>query len=347
MGDAGIVPSKVEKWAYGGDSIAESGYLSKKSQKNTDIGTQISEFTNGNIQFDNYGKSSDTTWGMLGIHAVKGKRRDMVGKILEGSYDGVILEVGVNDLAARGGGSEENWGKNLANMRKNIVTMYVRTFLKGAGTGNRKEVLRKIESAIQKIEARESQVAESLESEKARKHKGFGWRMKRKKRMFEESKEILEGAKEAYGKYARKERMPGKQIKRVIFVEVAPWKRGSSSWSEKKGLRTFEYNRMLRNVGIEMNDVFGELGGPKMEVAKVHDSLASPEDGMMLYREYLGAKKGGKDYLHFGREGRRAAAAVIAIEHFSEHVANPERVEAIASGNQPTKAKKAGMLTRR
>lgn len=347
MGDSELVPRKVEKWAYGGDSIAESGYVRKGSLKNTDIGTQISEFTNGNIQFDNYGKSSDTTWGMLGIHAVKGKKRDMVGKILEGSYDGVILEVGVNDLAARGGGNEEKWGKNLANMRKNIVTMYVRTFLKGAGTGNKDEVLRSIGSAIEKIKVDEARVAGALDSEKARKRKGFKWRMEKKKRMFEESRKILEDAKEVYGKYARKEGMPEKRIKRVIFVEVAPWKKGSVSWSEKKGLRTFEYNRMLRDVGIEMNDVFGKLEGPKMEIAKVHDSLASSEDGLMLHREYTGRKKGGNDYLHFGRKGRRAAAAVIALEHFHTQITEPQKIEEIASGNQPMKAKKAGVLARR
>ncbi len=347
MGDAGVVPRKVEKWAYGGDSIAGNGYRGKNSPKNTDIGTQVSEFTNGNIQFDNYGRTSDSTGGMLGQYEVRGKKRDMVGKMLEGDYDGIVIEVGVNDLAARAGGSEEKWGENLAKMRKNIVSMYVRTFLKGAGAGNQKEVLIRIDGAIKKIKEEETRVAEALMSGKARNREGFRWRMAKKKRMLEESRAILGEAKEAYGKYARRGRMPGKQIKRVIFVEVAPWKNGSASWSEKKGLRTFEYNAMLRDVGIEMNALFGELGGPEMEVAKVHDSLASAEDGMMLHREYAGAKKGGRDYLHFGPEGRRAAAAVIAIGHFPEQVANPGMVEAIAAGNQPVKEKKPGTLARR
>ena len=40
MGEAEVVPKKVEKWAYGGDSIAGSGYRGKKSPRNTDIGTR-------------------------------------------------------------------------------------------------------------------------------------------------------------------------------------------------------------------------------------------------------------------------------------------------------------------
>jgi hypothetical protein len=351
MGDAGVVPRKVEKWAYGGDSIAGSGYIGENNPKNTDIGTQISKFTNKNIQFDNYGRSSDSTRGMLGQYEVKGKRRDMVGKMLEGDYEGIIIEVGVNDLAAGGGCSKEAWEGNpekeikgkRKTMRKNLVTMYVRTFLKGAGAGNREEVLGKIDSGIKKIREEESRVAEALESGKARNREGFRWRMEKKKRMLEESRGILEDAKEAYGKYARGGRMPGKPVKRVIFVEVAPWK-GYASWSEKKGLRTFEYNTMLKDVEIEMNAFFGELGGPEMEVAEVHDSLASTEDGMKLHNEYLGSKKGGKDYLHFGAEGRRAAAAVIALEHFPNQVTEPQKVEAIASGNQPAKEKKPGAL---
>jgi len=347
MGDSGVVPRKVEKWAYGGDSIAGSGYRGKKSQKNTDIGTRVSEFTNGNIQFDNYGRSSDSTGGMLGQYAVKGKRRDMVGKMLEGDYDGVVIEVGVNDLSAGAGGKEERWEEKRKKMRKNLVTMYVRAFLKGAGGGNQEEVLGKIDSEIKKIRAEEAQIAEKLGSKKVRNQEGFRLRMERKARMQRESREILEDAKSAYRKHVRKGRLPKKPIKRVIFVEVAPWK-GYANWSEKKGLRTFEYNRMLRDVKIEMNALFGEqLKGPEMEVAKVHDSLASAEDGMRLHREYLGSKKGGKDYLHFGAEGRRAAAAAIALEHFPNHVTEPQKVEAIALGNRPKEQKKPGKLARR
>jgi len=95
--------------------------------------------------------------------------------------------------------------------------------------------------------------------------------------------------------------------------------------------------------------VFGELGGPGLEIAKVHNALASEKDGLKLRDEYAGQKKGRKDYLHFGNRGREVAAAVIAAEHFPGHLKDRGMVEAIARGETVKKepAKKAGAVATR
>lgn len=352
MGEDEVVPRKVEKWAYGGDSIAANGHVGKKSPRNTDIGTQVSEFTGGRVQFDNYGKTSDTTGGMLGQYGTgpQKKREDRLGMMLEKDYDGIIIEVGVNDIAARGGQREEKWQKYLEKMRKNIVTMYVRAFLKGAGTGNRAEVLGSIDSAIREIEKEQEAIADALQSEKAEKRgERYASRLEATHKKLGEKKGILEDSRGAYLRHARNGRMPGTKVKRVVFVEGAPWE-GCKTWSRVKGLRTLEYNAMLREVGFELNKVFGELEGPKFEVAEVHDALASEKNGMKLREEYAGQKKGGKDYLHFGNRGRKVAAAVIAAGHFPNYIENRAGVEAIARGEPPKEkepAKKTGALARR
>jgi len=340
MGDRELVPRKVEKWAYGGDSIAGSGYRGKNNPKNTDIGTQISEFTNGNIQFDNYGRRSDTTGGMLGQYNVRGKRRDMLSKMLEKPYDGIIIQVGVNDVAAKGWEREEKWQKYVGKMRKNIITMYVRAYLKGAGTGNKGEVLGRIDAAIGKIKREEAEIKEQIRTH------GPSWTLEKSKTILEEGRETLETVKKVYLRLAKGNKKPGKEVKRMVFVEVGPWK-GYETWGEKKGLRTFEYNNMLKDIGIEINDVFGELGGTRFEIANVYDSLASTEDGMMLHKKYTGRNKEGRDYLHLGPAGREAAAAVIALGHFSNQVTEPQKVEEIAVGNRVGKGKKPGALAKR
>ncbi|MCP4648360.1 MAG: SGNH/GDSL hydrolase family protein [bacterium] len=340
MGDRELVPRKVEKWAYGGDSIAGSGYRGKNNPKNTDIGTQISEFTNGNIQFDNYGRTSDTTGGMLGQHTVRGKKRDMLSKMLAKPYDGIIIQVGVNDVAAMKWKKEKEWKKYMGKMRENIITMYLRAYLKGAGTGNRSEVLGKIDAAIEKTKKEEAEVRKQLKSQ------GPSWTLEKTLGILEQGRETLEDVRKVYVRLTKKNKKPGKEIKRMIFVEAGPWK-GYKTWGEKEGLRTFEYNNLLEDIGIELNDVFGEMGGPRFELANVYDSLVSSEDEMALRKEYTGRNKEGRDYLHLGPAGREAAAAVIALGHFSEHVTEPQKVEAVAAGNRVGKEKKPGALAKR
>ncbi|MBD3397728.1 hypothetical protein GF412_01195 [Candidatus Micrarchaeota archaeon] len=323
----------AERWAYGGDSMAARGYVRKGSRRNTDIGTKVSEFTGGKIKFDNYGKSGDTTGGMLGRYRTgpNKKREDRVGQMLEGDYDGIIIEVGVNDISARGGGSRKHWKKVLGRMRGNIVEMYVRAFIKGAGTGNRAEVLGKIDSAIRELEKKQGDIGDALGSGRAkRRGEAYTSRLEMTREDIKEKISILEDAREAYLKHARDGKPPGKKVGRIVFVEGAPWK-GHPGWERKEGLRTLEYNRMLKVMGFELNKVFGELEGPTFEVAEIYDALVS-KDGMQMQEKYAGQKRGGKDYLHFGEEGREVAAAVIASGHFPNHVEDRVKVGALAKG---------------
>jgi hypothetical protein len=220
------------------------------------------------------------------------------------------------------------------------MEMYLRAYVEGAGAGNSREVLGRIEQRMGEIRKEEGELGPPPAGE------GRRARRERKERMLlEGEKELLGEMRNAYARAAGKGgAQPGGMVKRIIFVEVSPWKGGSAYWSSAKGPRTLEYNRMLGESARLLNLVFGDLGGPKAEVAETYGVLASPGDREALCPEYAGRKvDGGPDYLHPGVEGRRALAAKIVLDHFPEHAA-PGLAE-IAYRN--TAEKKAGLLARR
>lgn len=342
---AELVPRKVERWAYLADSKGQSGYRGEGNPKNTDTATFIREYAGGRIEVANYGRGSETTRSMLGKDAVKGRREDRVGKVLSGNFDGIIIEVGVNDVASRGGGGQERWEKNFRGMKKNNIEMHMRAWARGAsdaeiGTAG-KELGRRIgemrerakelekENETPASSARERAIARNRETEIA-----F---LKEKMETLEMAKDSLSGAGNG-----------GKRLKRVIFVEIAPWKEGGRSWTEEKGGRTREYNRMLHGVAATLNGALGEFGGPKAEVAEVYGIMGSMEDGEKLHSEYAGTGKGGrKDYLHPGVKGRETMAAGIVLGHFPEIAKNRDALGELASRNQGVQEKGKRMLARR
>jgi lysophospholipase L1-like esterase len=105
MGDAELVPERAKRVAVVGDSIVgfQNGYYTRK----------LNEYGLG-IKFDQFGVSGEST------EAMKGRIRGIAGS---GKYSELILAEGVNDLAKRGGGSEENWRKNLSGSEKNMREM--------------------------------------------------------------------------------------------------------------------------------------------------------------------------------------------------------------------------------
>jgi len=342
MGDRELVPRRVDFWAYGGDSIAQRGYLGRGNLGNTDIAAHINQFTGGKIQIDNFGRSHDTTSGILGKHAIRGKKKDSLGRMLEGDYEGIILEIGVNDLGGAGSRDPQVWAGQLGRMRRNVIEMYMRAYLKGAGTQNREEVLARINQAIAENEMELEDVKSQLSLEK---NPVKILSLEDSKEFLEGKKQVLKEIRQSYRVLSRKRRVPKKAVKRIVFVEVAPWKPESAGGmrAEQKALHTIEYNAMLREVGFQLNGLFGRE--TSFEVAQIYDALGSQKDGQVLHPEYVGKKlRGRADYLHFGEEGRRAAAAAITLQIFPEYAEDKLGLRAITTRN---KTKGQASLARR
>jgi|GEM_PF-3315210 len=348
MGDWESIPRKIgERWAYAGDSIARRGFQRAGSPKNSDIGTQITEFSGSTIQFDNYARSFNTTSGMLGRQPIRNKREDSVGKILEEDYDGILIEIGVNDLGS-GGGGQERWKRSFSRMQRNIVDMYLRVYLKGAGGRSRSAVLERIDSELAKIGQEKKDVFSILNGEEGRKSPVSAMRAREKLEELEIREMLLPIIQKRYAELFKTKKSPKKKVKRVVFVEVAPWnqKNEPAAKAAEKAKRTKEYNSMLRELSQEFNRIFGGIGGPEASVAELGEALGSKEDKSMLYSGYLGKKVDGKnDYLHFGKEGRRAAAAAITLQIFPNHAQNPKKLRTICSQNK--REKRPGPLARR
>ncbi len=332
-----------EHWAYTGDSMARGGFEGKNHPKNTDIGTQITEFSGGKIRFDNYGRDSNTTAGMVGKQTIRGKRKNTMGRILEGNYDGILIEIGVNEL----GGSQEHWIAQAIRTQKNIVEMYVMAYVSQEGGARREEVLGRIDGMLSEIHAEKVELLKQLDTGWAKKSGIARLRMEEKMASLSERGEILKVARKKYLRLAKRARAPKPGVKRIVFVEAAPWKElgATTPRARKIALRTEEYNGMLVELGDELNAVFGPIGGPKFEVAKIHNVLESPEDHGVLYSRYVGRNKNGRDYLHFGKRGREAAAAAITLQVFPEYAQNPSRLKSICIQNRT--GKRSGILARR
>lgn len=105
MSDPEIVPLLSKRVAIVGDSIVgfRNGYYTRK----------LNEYGLG-IRFDEFGVSGESTEAM---------RKRLPGIVGSGKYDELIIAEGVNDLAKRGGGNEENWKKNLKDSETNIREM--------------------------------------------------------------------------------------------------------------------------------------------------------------------------------------------------------------------------------
>ena len=313
MGDVELVPYKVEHWAYAGDSIARRGFQKAGSPHNTDIGSYVAKFSGGRVKFDNYGRSCDTTDGMLGKQKIRGERKDSIAKVLKGNYEGIIIEIGVNDLGGSGG-TEQNWKKKLAKMRRNIMEMYLRACIKGTAAVGQQEVPGKIEEAIAAIEKKEKNVLGQLDSCRAKNMRIEALVLEDKRLELVDRKEILKTMHGLYGRLAGNRRGLQKGAKRIVFVEVAPWKHKNASTKKagQRALRTREYNTMLKSVGREINGIFEGPDDPRFEVAEIHGIMGSKEDKEVLRQEYVGKRVDGKeDYLHFGDAGRRRVALEI------------------------------------
>ena len=343
-----MVPSRIgEHWAYAGDSIARRGFQKAGSPNNSDIGSQITEFSGGEIQFDNYARSGNTTSGMLGKQPIRNKHEDSIGTILEKDYDGIIIEIGVNDLGS-GGGSQRRWEGSFFRMQQNIVDTYLRIHLKGAGTRNRTAVLERMDSELANI-ARQKETASLALNENINGGSPIlATRARQNLGELEIQTEMLSVIRKRYHELSKTKKSPKKKVKQVVFVEVAPWnqKNMPRAKATEKARRTREYNSMLKELSREFNRIFGEIDGPKASVAELGNVLSSKEDNSVLYQGYLGKKMNGKkDYLHFGRKGRRTAAAAITLQVFPEHAQNPQKLRAICSQNKAEK--RSGILARR
>ncbi len=180
MGDAEIVPERAKRVAIVGDSIVgfQSGYYARK----------LNEYGLG-AKFDQFGESGESTDAM---------RRRLPGIVGSGKYSELIIAEGVNDLAKRGGGSEENWKKNLSDSEKNMremITVAKRNGIErilivevapwgGSDSSNALKEKRTLEynTMLAKV-AKETgavliPVYESMEGEKGRLLERFTWRRK-------------------------------------------------------------------------------------------------------------------------------------------------------------------------
>ncbi len=303
MGDVNMVPGKIEHWAYAGDSMVERGRWD-----NTDIGTHITEITGEKVEFKNMGRGSNTTRGMLGRQKIKGKSIDTVGKIVAGNYDGAIIGIGVNDIAGGGGGPEKRWKKTLSGLRKNIIEIYLRLWAKGATATEKQGALVRINKRLGELREEKMGAQKRLDMAKG---KSKQMELKAKRMIMEETKSL----QRIKGLLEKTRPDKGKRMERVVFVEGAPWKKGTSNWTKRKGERTKEYNEMLKEVGYLLNEVLET--GPEFEVAEIYNTMASEKDDMKMKEEYKGTKVNGKDdYLHPGNRGRRAMAGAISEQIF-------------------------------
>ncbi|MBD3389518.1 hypothetical protein GF415_01010 [Candidatus Micrarchaeota archaeon] len=305
MGDVKMVPGRIRRWAYAGDSMVERGRWD-----NTDIGTHITEFTGENVEFKNMGRGSNTTRGMLGRQKIKGKSIDTVGKIIAGNYDGAIIGIGVNDIAGGGGGPEKRWKKTLAGLRKNLMEIYLRLWAKGATKTEKEGALNRIDERLAELKT------EKMEAQKRLDRTG-GKRRKMEQKAIGMIKEEAKMLQELKGLLNKTEPARGKRMERVVFVEGAPWKKGTRNWTKKKGERTRQYNEMLKEAGYLLNEVLET--GPEFEVAEIYKTMASEKDNMKMKERYKGTKANGKDdYLHPGNEGRKAMARAISEQVFPD-----------------------------
>ena len=305
MGDVNMVPGRIMRWAYAGDSMVERG-----KWDDTDIGTHITEMTRGKVEFKNMGRGSNTTRGMLGRQKIKGKSIDTVGNIIRGNYDGAIIGVGVNDIAGGGGGPEKRWEKTLSGLRKNVMEIYLRLWARGATDTEKQGALARINERLGELKEEKMEAQKRLDTAKGKRkrmeRKAIGM-IKEEAKMLQELKGLLKKTKPARGK----------KMKRVVFVEGAPWKKGTRNWTKRKGERTREYNEMLKEAGYLLNEVLET--GPEFEVAEIYETMASEEDNMKMKEEYTGTKVNGRDdYLHPGEEGRKAMARAISKQVFPE-----------------------------
>ncbi|MFP3950488.1 MAG: hypothetical protein ACLFUZ_05385, partial [Candidatus Micrarchaeia archaeon] len=272
MGDVNMVPGKINRWAYAGDSMVERGRWD-----DTDIGTHITEQTGGKVKFKNMGRGSNTTKGMLGRQKIKGRAIDTVGKIVAGNYEGAIIGIGVNDIAGGGGGPEKQWRKTLSGLKKNIMEIHLRLWAKGATATEKQGALERINKGLEELGEKKMNVQKRLDNAtgkmKQREKKALH-RVKKEAKMLQQLKELME----------KTQPVRGKKMKKVVFVEGAPWKKGTRNWTKKKGERTKEYNKMLKEVGYLLNKILET--GPEFEVAEIYETLASEEDDMKIKEEY-------------------------------------------------------------